>query len=87
MTLNGDYALCFKLCTSGAHHKNLNEDTYYLRKKRSSISFFVFWQLVYKVYEDIRRGSLETSVKQQLVLETAIFSAFGQFGGYIFGKF
>ena len=58
MTLNRRYALCCRKDASfGAHHKKLNElklDPYYQRQTCRRMTSF--WQ--YKVYADIRGGSL-----------------------------
>jgi len=57
MTLNADYALCFKIRASlGAHHhhENMNEDRPIAEMWPTDS---IFWQ--YKVYANIRESSLE----------------------------
>ena len=48
-------------CFFGAHHENVNEDRLILSALNMSRNDYSFWQ--YKVYADIRGGSLETTVE------------------------
>ena len=75
MTLKGHYAPCFKTTTSfGAHHENLNENRPILSATKIYPNDSRFWQ--YKVYADIRGGSLERErVKRQWGNRKRRFSA------------
>jgi len=58
MALNGHYALyCTKHAYFGDYRENLNEDRPTLSAIKMLVSDSSFWQ--YKVYGDIRGGSLE----------------------------
>ena len=80
MTLKGHYTLSLKTRASfGAHHENVNEDRLYGQRRRWS-AMTTFWP--YKVYADIRGGSLERDVIQQWGNRKRVFPAFGR---YVFG--
>ena len=82
MTLKGHYALCFKIRSSfGAHHENLNEDRLYNQWYDDVANDSRFWQ--YKVYADIRGGSLET--RRETTKGQSKTSIFRSLERYIFG--
>jgi len=77
MTLNGRYALCCRKDASfGAHHKKLNEDRPIPTSAKMQASVSSLFSR-YKVYGDIRGGSLGRG-RQMIVWlsRTAIFSIF-----------
>jgi len=75
--LEGRYALYCRIdAYFGAHHENLNEDRPILSAARMKANDSSFWR--YKVYADIRGGSLGRGVKGQWGCRKRQFSAFSR---------
>jgi len=61
-------------CVFGAYHENLNEDRSTYSQWRRCSPMTSFWQ--YKVYADIRMGSLERGSYDSRVVEIVDFQSF-----------
>jgi len=80
MTLKGHYALSFKKCVFGAHHKNLNEDRPILSAAKIRSPVILVSDNI-RLYADIRGGSPERG-RQTRSSKTSMLSPFER---HVFG--